>query len=47
MANFYFLILLGLELYPPVTDSPGYPALAMPLCMVVGLSMVKDIYEDI
>jgi len=34
-------------LYPPITDSPGYPALLMPLTFVVGLSMLKDLYEDI
>ena len=47
MANFYFLILLVLELYPPVTDSPGYPGLLLPLSFVMGLSMLKDLYEDI
>jgi len=47
MANFYFLILLVLELYPPVTDSPGYPGLLLPLAFVVSVSMLKDLYEDI
>ena len=47
MANFYFLILCGLELYPPITDSPGYPGLLPPLTFVVSLSMLKDLYEDI
>jgi len=47
MANFYFLTLLCLEMYPPVTDSPGYPDLLLPLAFVVSISMVKDLYEDI
>lgn len=47
MANFYFLILLMMELYKPISDSNGKPVLALPLSFVVGLSMVKDIYEDI
>ena len=48
MANFYFLILLIAELYPPITDSPGvYPGLLLPLGFVVSVSMIKDLYEDI
>ena len=47
MANFYFLILLGLEMVPQISDSDGKPVLALPLGFVVGLSMLKDIYEDI
>ena len=47
MANFYFLLLLGLEMIPQISDSDGKPVLALPLGFVVGLSMLKDIYEDI
>ena len=41
------MVLCILELYPPITDSPGYPALILPLGFVVSLSMLKDLYEDI
>jgi len=48
MVNVYFLILLGLEFWPTVSDSPGgYPGLLLPLSFVVGVSMIKDIYEDV
>lgn len=46
MANFYFLILLIMEMFPLISDSGGKPVLALPLSFVVGLSMIKDIYED-
>jgi phospholipid-transporting ATPase len=46
MANFYFLVLSVLECFPLVSDSSGFPVLLFPLSFVVGLSMIKDIYED-
>ena len=46
MANFYFLILLIMEMFPLISDSGGQPVLALPLSFVIGLSMIKDIYED-
>jgi len=46
MANFYFLILTIMECFPPISDSGGIPILAIPLSFVVGISMIKDIYED-
>ena len=48
MVNLYFLVLLALEFWPEVSDSPGgYPGLLMPLAFVVGVSMIKDLYEDV
>ena len=47
MANLYFLIMLALEIYKPISDSGGQPVVAMPLSFVVGLSMIKDAFEDI
>jgi len=35
-----------MELIPEISDSGGVPVLALPLSFVVGLSMIKDIYED-
>jgi len=29
-----------------VSDSDGVPIIGLPLTMVIGLSMIKDIYED-
>lgn len=46
MANLYFLILTVMECIPAISDAGGYPVLAFPLSFVVGLSMIKDIYED-
>ena len=47
MANFYFLILLVMECFPSITsDGRVPPVLVYPLTFVVGLSMVKDAYED-
>ena len=36
-----------MELYKPISDSDGAPVLALPLATVVGISLVKDLYEDI
>ena len=47
MANLYFLLMLALEVYKPISDSGGKPVVAMPLSFVVGLSMIKDGFEDI
>jgi hypothetical protein len=47
MANFYFLVLILLELVPIITDDTSVPpVLVYPLTFVVGLSMIKDAYED-
>jgi phospholipid-transporting ATPase len=46
MANFYFLLLTLMELIKPISDANGVPVMAMPLSFVVGVSMIKDIFED-
>jgi len=46
MANFYFLCLSVMELFPSISDSGGRPVLLMPLSFVVGVSLIKDLYED-
>lgn len=46
MANFYFLILSFMEMIPAITDSNGQPILLLPLGFVVGVSMIKDGFED-
>jgi phospholipid-translocating ATPase len=48
MANTYFLMMLILEMVPQLQyGDGGYPDLIMPIVFVVGLSMAKDIYEDV
>lgn len=47
IANLYFLAMMILEMYKPISDSGGQPVVAMPLAFVVGVSMLKDLFEDI
>lgn len=47
MANLYFLVMCIMEVYKPISDSGGQPVVALPLAFVVGLSMVKDLFEDV
>jgi hypothetical protein len=35
-----------MECIPAISDSGGVPVLLLPLSFVVGISMIKDIYED-
>ena len=46
LANMYFLIMSNMECFPAISDTDGVPVLLLPLGFVVGLSMIKDIYED-
>jgi hypothetical protein len=46
MANFYFLMMSFLECIPSISDTGGYPVELMPLGFVVGISLLKDLYED-
>lgn len=39
--------MMVLELIPETSDSEGKPAILIPLSFVVGLSMIKDLYEDV
>jgi magnesium-transporting ATPase (P-type) len=45
MANFYFLIIVVLSLIPTITAG-GASATIMALALVVGISVIKDAYED-
>ena len=47
MANVYFLMLALLQMIKPISDSGGVPVLMLPLVFVIGVSMIKDIFEDI
>lgn len=46
MANFYFLMLFFMELIPWISEPGGAAAMALPIAFVVGVSMIKDIFED-
>jgi hypothetical protein len=46
LANFYFLLMLVLEVIPSISDTGGAPVLILPLGFVVGVSMIKDLVED-
>ena len=46
MANFYFLFLTLLQCVPGLLDLYGAAVTLMPLMFVVGVSMIKDAFED-
>ena len=46
MANFYFLFMTVLQLVPGLQDFYGAATTLMPLMFVVGVSMIKDAFED-
>ena len=46
MANFYFLFMTVLQCVPGLQDFYGAATTLMPLTFVVGVSMVKDAFED-
>lgn len=46
MANFYFLFMTLLQLVPGLFDAYGAATTLMPLIFVVGVSMIKDAFED-
>ena len=46
LANAYFLFLVLLQLVPDIGQPNGSLMTAMPLCIVVSISMIKDLVED-
>ena len=46
LANFYFLFMTVLQLVPGLQDFYGAATTLMPLMFVVGVSMIKDAFED-
>jgi magnesium-transporting ATPase (P-type) len=46
MANAYFLLLTLMELIPEINSAGGFESMLIPLIMVVGISMTKDLFED-
>ena len=47
MANVYFLFMIIIQLIPDMAPTPSAAIFTLfPLLLVVGISMVKDVYED-
>ena len=46
MANTYFLLIIILQLIPGLAAKFDWVFTLLPLTLVVGVSMVKDAYED-
>jgi phospholipid-transporting ATPase len=45
-SNVYFLIITFMQMIPSISISDGKPVMAMPLFVVVLVSMIKDAFED-
>jgi phospholipid-transporting ATPase len=45
-ANVYFLIISFMQMIPIISISSGKPVMLLPLMFVIGVSMIKDIFED-
>jgi phospholipid-transporting ATPase len=47
VANIYFLIIGIMQMIPSISISGGFPVIFIPLSIVVGVSAIKDFYEDL
>jgi len=47
LTNLYFLVLSLMELWPPISDSGGKPIILIPLSFIIGVSLIKDLFEDL
>ena len=47
LSNFYFLIIMFMQMVETISISNGQPAMALPLVAVVAISMSKDAFEEI
>ncbi len=46
MANVYFLVIMFMQMIDKISITSGSPVMALPLSVVIGVSMIKDIFED-
>lgn len=46
MSNVYFLLMTFLQIIPEISTTGGQPTMAIPLGLMILISMVKDIIED-
>ncbi len=42
----YFFVIMCMQMIPIISISNGKPAMLLPLLFVIGVSMIKDIFED-
>lgn len=47
LPNIYFLIIGVMQMIPQITISGGFPAIFIPLSIVVTVSAIKDLFEDL
>ena len=47
LANLYFLIIGVLELIPEISTSDGKPVIWLPLFVIVVITAIKDVLEDL
>jgi phospholipid-transporting ATPase len=47
VANLYFLIIGVMQMIPQISVSGGFPVIFVPLSIVVGVSAIKDLFEDL
>ena len=47
IANCYFALITYMQTVRSISISDGKPAMALPLTIVVFISMIKDAYEDL
>ena len=47
LPNIYFLIIGIMQMIRQITNSGGFPVIFIPLSFVVGVSAIKDFYEDL
>lgn len=46
LSNIYFIGIALLQMVKAISISGGKPVMIAPLAIVIGLSMIKDIFED-
>jgi phospholipid-transporting ATPase len=46
LANVYFLVISFMQTIKSISISDGKSVMAIPLTIVIGISMIKDAYED-
>jgi len=47
VANLYFLMIGVMQMIPEISISGGMPVIFMPLSLVIMVSAVKDVFEDL
>ena len=47
LPNIYFLIIGIMQMIPQISISGGFPVIFIPLSIVVSVSALKDLFEDL